>query len=348
MKHLALAVLLVAAGGPALAATITSAQIVTATVNPLSLRCLDHCVVGVCIWLRPIPTPPFFKVETTIRVKHKFPDIVVSVFEHPGDNPWLEMKPFSVAAATAAQAIYGSAMGTRMPFVGGGRHTPAANQIPGQAESGHDVRREQVRFGEAEIYGHPLASVIGQSPIGFGVNIPGLCPVATRSFQPYFQSGFDALSWRNPEVELLYPGTWIPYYREVRNRTFTEVWGSVFPRNGLLAAQSDPYKAAAVFAQRAADITTNALQPHVYLRAPGASADEGEDQWQLLAPRTQYSCGSFGSSNVLLPNELGITASRNDDYVWQLWRPYECCLPNDGAIHVTTVNAPAICLSGIL
>lgn len=346
LRSLALAIALGIAP-PALATSITSAEITLATVNPLALGCLDHCVVGVCIWLRPIATPPFFKVETTIRVKHKFPDIVVSVFENPGDNPWLDVRGFSALAGQAAGQIYGSAMGTRMPIIGGGRHTPAANQVQGQGNQGYDVRREQIRFGEAEIYGHPLASVISQQPLGFGVRIPGLCPVNTRSLQPYYQSGFDVLSWRNPEVELLYPGTWIPYYREVRNSTFTEIWGSVFPRNGLLAGQSDPFKAAAVFAQRAADIATNRLQPHVYLHAPGAAADERADYWQQLAPRTRFICGPFGNSGYLLPN-TGTVANVDDDQVWQLWRPYECCLSNDGAIHVTTVNAPAICLSSIL
>ena len=323
---------------PSFATTTSSAAIIAATINPTTLRCLDHCIIGVCIWLRPILVPPYYKVENTLRVRHKFPDVVVSVFEHPGDNPWIEMRALSQVAAQAAQTLYGALSQTT---VGGGRHTPAANQLQGQSDASHDVRREHIRFGEAEIYGHPLASVIGQRPLGFGVNIPGICPVKTRSFFPYYQSGVDALSWRNPEVELLYPGTWIPYYREVRSATFSSVWGSVFPRNGILAAQSDPYKAAAVFAQRAADIATNSYQPHVYIRAPGSAANERTDAWQQIAPVPSLTCGPFGGSGSLFSPD---TAALDDDKVWQLWRPYECCLPNNGAVHVNTVTTPAVCL----
>ena len=323
---------------PARATSTTSAQIISSTINPLMLRCLDHCVIGVCIWLRPILVPPYYKVETTLKVRHKFPDIVVSVFEHPGTNPWVEMRPLSTIAAGVSQA-YGTLSGST---VGGGRHSPAATQMQAQDnKESTDGRREQMRFGEAEIYGHPLASIIGQSPLGFGVAIPGLCPIKTRSFFPYYQSGVDFLSWRNPESELLYPGTWIPYYREVRNSTFTSIWGPVFPRTGMLAAQANPYKAAAVFAQRAADITTNSLQPHVYVRAPGSRANERTDQWQRIAPVPELSCGPFGGSS---DSNLGTLASLDDDAVWQLWRPYECCLPNAGAVLVGEVNTPAICL----
>ena len=323
------------------ATTISSAAITTATVNPEMLRCLDHCVIGVCIWLRPILVPPYYKVETTLKIRHKFPDVVVSVFEHPGDNPWVEVRAFSQLAAEAAQALYGAGSHS---MVGGGRHTPAANAVQGQGDQNHDVRREQLRFGEAEIYGHPLASVIGQNSTGFGRSLK-LCPIKTRSFFPYFQSGFDALSWRNPEVELLYPGTWIPYYREVRNSTFTSIWGSVFPRNGLLSAQADPYKAAAVFAQRAADITTNSYQPHVYIRAPGSAANERTDQWQRLAPKVELSCGPFGGTGPVIA--AGAVA-KDDDQVWQLWRPYQCCLPNNGAVLIAEVDTAAICVNDLL
>ena len=260
VNHLSLAlagVLGLGVATPSHATVTTSAAITASTLNPLTLHCLDHCIIGVCIWLRPILVPPFYKVETTLRVRHKFPD------------------------------------------------------------------------------------VIGQSPLGFGVSIPGICPIKTRSFFPYYQSGFDALSWRNPEVELLYPGTYIPFYREVRNTTFTSIWGSVFPRNGILAAQSDPYKAAAVFAQRAADITTNSLQPHVYIRAPGSAANERTDSWQQIAPYPEFSCGPFGGSGPLISPA---TVALDDDKVWQLWRPYECCLPNAGAVQVSIVTTPAVCL----
>jgi integrating conjugative element protein (TIGR03756 family) len=320
-------------------AETNSAEIIASTLNPAMLPCLDHCIVGTCIWLRPIPTPPYFKVETKLKVRHKFPDIVVSVFEHAGDNPWLEMRTLSAAAAVASQA-YGGLSST---IVTGGRETNANNQDT-RDSPGVEMRRDHQRFAEAEIYGHPLASVIGQSPLGFGVAIPGLCPIKTRSFFPYYQSGVDVMSWRNPEVELLYPASWIPYLRDVRDGSFTNNWGPVFPRHGAIASQSSPYRAYAVLAQRAADITTNALSPHIYIRAPGDASDERRDKWQRVTSPPSLSCGSFGGFT-----ESTLTASLDDNQTWQLWRPYECCLPNPGAVLVGQINLPTpICLLSAL
>lgn len=338
-RHALASVVACAMGCSSANAAITSVQIAASTLNPLALRCLDHCVIGICVWITPFPP---YKVSTTLRVRHKFPDIVVSTFEHPGQNPWVEVRPLSAIAAGASQA-YG--LLSRTPVLGG-RHTPASNQQGNPDTKELDVRREQVRFNEAEIYGHPLAAVVGQSPIGFGVSIPGLCPVKTVPFLPYFQSGVDVMSWRNPEVELLYPGTWIPFYREVRNSTYTSIWGSVFPRHGLLAGQSDPQKASGVIAQRAADIATNSLQPHLYIPAPGSAANERTDSWQRLYPTVSFSCGPFGGGD-LLSSQLNLPGAitGTDQYVYQLWRPYECCLPKAGSVLVTQLSTAAVCLT---
>ena len=306
-------------------APTTTAAIIASTINPGTLPCLDHCIIGTCVWLRPILVPPYFKVEYTLKVKHNFPDIVVSVFEHPGQNPWVEMRALSAVAASAAQL-------TSSYTITGGRETSANNQENTDAAS-KESRRDHQRFAEAEIYGHPLASVIGEKPLGFGVNIPGICPIKTRSYYPYFQSGVDVLSWRNPEVELLYPASWIPYLRDVRDGSFTNNWGPVFPRHGAIASQSSPYRAFAVLAQRAADISTNSQQPHIYVRAPGASANERTDLWQHLTTPPTLQCKSFGGFT-----ESTLDASLDDNQAWQLWRPYKCCLPNRGAILVTEIE----------
>ncbi len=317
-------------------AQMNSATITAATINPFMLPCFNHCVIGICFWLRITPLGP--RIETTLKVKHNFPDLVVTVFEHHGDQPWLEVSPISLGAGVAAQS-YGLLSGTT---VQGGRHTPANNQEQNQTtKTQQDTRRMQVRFYEAEAYGHPLASALGGSLGGFGVAVPGVCPINTTSLFPYFLSGTDVLSWRNPEAELLYPATYIPYLREVRNDYFTSVWGNVFPRHGFLSVQSEPRKAAAVMAQRAADITTSSFNPHVYIRARGAAANERTDLWQNLYPVPSRGCGPFGESGLLPSFQIN---TLKDTYAWQLWRPYQCCLPNRGAVFIREVATPAVCL----
>jgi integrating conjugative element protein (TIGR03756 family) len=158
------------------------------------------------------------------------------------------------------------------------------------------------------------------------------------SFVPYFQSGLDALSWRQEIPEIFYPASWIPGLREVGTWPL-QTWGGVHPRTGWTTQAEEP-KAAAINAQRAGDIVTRFGQPHIYLPLTGASSGSQRvwppgalveknartGTWQMLAPRPQASCGVFGTND--LASVAGWGGGRVDpagDYVWNLWRPYQCC-----------------------
>ena len=48
--------------------------------------------------------------------------------------------------------------------------------------------------------------------------------------------------------------------------------------------------------------------------------------WQMLVPRGESSCGVFGTDDLARVSGWG--GGKVDpagDYVWNLWRPYECC-----------------------
>jgi hypothetical protein len=48
--------------------------------------------------------------------------------------------------------------------------------------------------------------------------------------------------------------------------------------------------------------------------------------WQMLAPLPEASCDVFGINDLADP--VGWGGGRVDpeaDYVWNLWRPYQCC-----------------------
>ena len=64
---------------------ITSANIMQDTMSAVP-NCLHYQVVGACYWLSQYGT-----VSSTPYVKHYLPDVVVSVFNKPGDNAWQEM-----------------------------------------------------------------------------------------------------------------------------------------------------------------------------------------------------------------------------------------------------------------
>lgn len=316
---------LLSAAPRSLLAQLTTPLILAASAQP---QCLNYCVVGACLWLRCGPLG--CSVETRPKVSHRRPDLVVSVTEHPGRNPWSEVRAIGAAAIAGGSAQMG------FTSFAGGRHTPK--------QASGDDRHRNLRFAEVEIWGHPL-SVDHQWLSLMGLSVPGVCPARTMALQPYYLSPLDAIPWRTGVTELLYPQTYLPGVQEVG--TFPiDTWGSVFPRMGFLGPQPDPARAFAVFAQRAAHFTTRSLQPHVYREAPGQSVTVSNARWQLLWPPATPFCGSFTAINApfVLPNAAALALTPNDDITWQLWREYSCCLPNPGALLIAEFDLVPVCL----
>src|SRR5690606_10498638 len=96
----------------------------------------------------------------------------------------------------------------------------------------------------------------------------------------------------------------------------------------------------ALNAQRAGDIVTRLEQPHVYVPltasgsldqqvwppGPLAETDPTTGTWQMLLPVADSGCEVFGVND--LASVSGWGGGRVDpegDYVWNLWRPYQCC-----------------------
>ena len=65
--------------------TINTAKIVAAAA---SASCIDYRLVGVCFWLR--CTSNGCDVETSPKIGHHNPDLVVSAHNGIGNNPWTE------------------------------------------------------------------------------------------------------------------------------------------------------------------------------------------------------------------------------------------------------------------
>lgn len=114
------------------------------------------------------------------------------------------------------------------------------------------------------------------------------------------------------------------------------------PRIGFIATQPVEPKAAAVIAQRAGDIVTRTGQPHVYVHTdqgvvtksgyrvwmppPLKEVDPETGTWQMLTPKKKRECKVFGENDVFKLKGWGSDeVDEHGDYVWNLWRPYECC-----------------------
>lgn len=302
------------------AATITTPEIVAQTAVA-SFACMRWMPVGICYWLQ--CSWSGCSVRTSLKVGHYNPDLVVSVYNELGGNPWAEIRAsLGLAQRKAAAGLLGSLL--KVPVDSAGN----------RSEGTHERRdHKNLLFRETDAIGHPLSTLSGIAASGGYV-----CQSQTRSFVPYFQSGLDALAWRQEIPEILYPASWVPGLREVGAWPL-QTWGSVHPRTGWTTQVEEP-KAAALNAQRVGDIVTRTGQPHIYvpLRGTGIGSqrvwppgplyeqDARTGTWQMLAPRAEASCGIFGTND--LADLTGWGGGRVDaagDYVWNLWRPYQCC-----------------------
>ncbi len=292
---LATALLLCSAVQPFTASAINSVAIVTSALSP---SCLEYRVVGVCYWL--FCTAWGCTVRTSVKVKHYIPNAVVSSYAQTGDNPWSEV------------AILGTG-------------------IQGVAEGGSNneqkrgLRKDNLRFKNADAIGHPaLAAPLFNNFMG---SMGYTCAGSATAFVPYFLSTLDALMWRTGLPETLYPEALTPGMREVGS--IGNMWGNVYPRGGFVT-QVDDYKAAAVVAQRTADIITRTGQVHVY-NPMTASRSDGywppdpvtentgtkNHKWQQLVPSVSSSCAVFPDNS----NPIATDGA----YAWALWQPYSCC-----------------------
>lgn len=301
------------------AGTITTPTIIAKTTTA-ALSCMRWRPIGICFWL--YCSWSGCKVRSSIKVGHYSPDLVVSSYNELGGNPWLEIRAtLGLAQKAAAEGLLGTLL-------------PVPIDSAGNRTEGSRNKRDHKNlvFRETDAIGHPLSSLFGLvSGVGF------LCQSQTTSFLPYFQSGLDALSWRQEVPEIFYPASLIPGLREMGSWPL-QTWGGVYPRTGWSTQAEEP-KAAAINAQRAGDIVTRTGQPHVYVPVTGSfgfgkvwppgplrEKDRRTGTWQMLLPRTESSCNVFGTNDLVsFAGWGGGRVDQQGDYAWNLWRPYKCC-----------------------
>jgi integrating conjugative element protein (TIGR03756 family) len=342
---LALSLLLPA---PGLTRPITTAEI-TAETTAATLTCMRWTYIGVCVWL--YCTPAGCVIRFSPKVAHYNPDLVISAYHRVGGNPWVEAAAaYGATNRAAAQGIL-SAVGAEVPVGGGDRSLDKA--FPDHKD---------LVFKEADAIGHPAASITSILSAAQLNEFFLICPSETQSFFPYLLSGLDAVAWRLALPEMLFPQALIPGLREIGHFPLN-TWGPVYPRHGFIE-QTHATKAAAVCAQRAGDVVTRILQPHVYTptsatRAPnpgikvfypgGLEETKCNTGWfQMHSPVPLPLCETFGQNDTLLPTSWGdYRTDELGDYAWTLWRPYKCCKRK--GIYLGSIEIPwPVCSSNSL
>lgn len=296
--------------------------------------CHNYCVLGMCVWLK--CTLFACSIETSLRVGHNNPDLLVTVYDGPGNNPF-----------AAARTLYGDlerdAANTFVDFF----HKAKAGQGH-RVEGGNRYTDQSLRYGEATAVGNPLTAITD-----FASNAGLACPSETTPMQLYFSSGFDALTWRLGLAEMVYLQNFLPGVRVIGKGGMAQQWGSVFPRTGFVL-QKDYAKAAAVLSQRVGNIVTQKQQPHVYTAPngnnynrswlPGELVENDADTgvWQMVAPYQDDQCYVFGENDVFKKRWSHKRTSEDNSYAFNVWRPYECC-KKKGAF-LFKVDTPPVCV----
>lgn len=292
----------------AMAGALNSAIITADTLAALP-NCLHYEIKGTCFWLTQTG-----EMVSTPYVQHHLPDVVVSIFNKPGDNPWLEINATLDVAGQAAQTGIVSLI-TGVP-AGGGQH------------SFQNPFEQHVFFKEVDVIGNPALPALPTTPV--------LLRSAAVPMMPYFQSLLDSALWRGfpplavPEQVYAYGAN----VKHIIGSLSTAVWGGAYPPEGKIFAGNDA-KAGAVAAQRAANLLTTRMtwghlvQPlptHCGSECEAAIIQENSDQTQFQAiyPLMETTCSAFGKSADYGEN---VKTPANGAYAWVLWRQYHGCVP---------------------
>ncbi|WP_045391721.1 TIGR03756 family integrating conjugative element protein [Vibrio rotiferianus] len=318
------------------AKTIDTASIIESSLN---FSCIDWKVTGICIWLQCSLTG--CTVNTSVKVKHYNPDAIVQVFNNADEAPWKEVD-FIVETLGLEQK-------------GGNTSSTRSNTKIGKNTSAKLFNKE------SSVIGSPGLIAVNK----FLSKMEYFCPSPVQPYQPYFSSGLDKFSWKFPYADYLKPAAFIPGMNEVGEREDGESktfltkgrFGSVYPRIGAVY-QNEDYRAAAVIAQRTADIVTDTSAMHVYKFLGMPSGGQGkwypkkieewgskQGKWQMLSPYEDSKCHIFGESmtrkesqgQYIPKSPYFHRTSKTGAYSWALWRPYECC-PRKGQKLIKVIN----------
>ena len=277
---------------PSAGAPTTTAEILAASAD---LDCLEYRPVGACLWLACGPLG--CSTATSVKYRHFVPEAVVTAYGSVAAHPWAELG--------------------RLLSIGRGMDGGTA------AKGGGARGSTAYRFKLAEVVGSPGLAWLE------ALDLPTtVCEAQATALRPYYASRTDPV-WRMDLAQV--PWTVANILRRLKEPgPVGRVWGPVYPRSGAVQ-QVDDYRAAAVVAQRAADVVTRRRQwLHVYSALAGGDRTgqwgppavregvEGNHKWQPLAPRAGR-CGRFGT------RDAGAARSESGAYAWNLWRPYECC-----------------------
>jgi integrating conjugative element protein (TIGR03756 family) len=346
----------------------------------INLDCIDYCITGVCIHI--ICSPWGCDFDWSFLVSHNLPELIVSVYDEIEEQPYDEYRPFqemilsSFGNKGASLAIpekvgskpvvFKNASIVGHPFMMFFQGANSAEEdspddssdsggIEGVADNSEPENSEEwmaQQSGNVAEQGSSSGMDSELSAIGGSSSFEGFCAAEVTPFMPYYDSAIDSFEWRYAVVDRIVAvmnNAHIFGNREIGsmdslNPVGENTWGGVYPRMGFVLQQEDP-KAAAVIAQRAVDIVTrNDIWRFKIQTAPIGESNEKSDLWQMVSPKEDKKCNSFGSKDP------DWSKGRNSDglgqYGWNYWGRYTCCLGEWPIL--AKIPLTPLCLNAIL
>lgn len=290
---------------------VTTMGIATAVLKKMAKN--SHVkVIGSCMWLQK-GAPP--KMVPGPAISQFLPDLVVTVSNNPGENPWVEARALyeNSIALSGYQAVFKSALNSPLGFGDGS----------GQVSSQH-INEDRTR----------VVSVFG-SPAGI-YRLPEVTHAPETSFgMLYYSSLSDAVNDRTQIGEITYLLTRPKLLTGHEIGTSTNLWGHEFPRL-MRVTQPSRFRASVVAAMHAADIVTNegmhvkkslsnACGPNCAVANVVFDPAQKSVIWQEVYPENR---------NIIPgnPDDFGVAddLAGNGNYVFVVWRKYKGCVRQKG------------------
>ncbi len=283
-------------------------------------------VIGMCSWVHWDPWP---NVNMTPELDEYRPDLVVTVYNHEGDDPW----DYSNTLDPMATGLAGSLFKVISPL----HFDPQGND---SSLSGPGPKYQEMRTKQVDVIGNPFMQLHVLWPALRSDSAP---------FEPYYQSNLDILGLLGI-AELAQLKTYNPLSHMIGSSA-AQMWGYEFPRDMTNAVPND-YKAAVMSAQHAADIVTNTNELHTVHSVSDSCGtncavsnviEEQQDtneEWQEVYPHNKHvipgqndlgSLGSLGSDDF---------QAGNGNYMFVVWRHYKGCVQGHGKFMWATHNVP--------
>ncbi len=304
--------------------TITGINIVTDAANNYT-HYANVNVIGVCVWMSWSWLGPSF--EATLEMDEFQPDLVVSVFDQPGDDPWWEAKNFfdpvaNAGGSTAIQAAFGTSLGY------GSR-----DSMPATGTNDQGMRTYVV-----DVVGDPFDYL----------NLPWMLRSDTKGYVPYYSSDLDATSDRMGIAEALQINTYNPFDYYVGPSMFSN-WGYLYPRV-MTINQPNNYMGSVLAGLHSAAIVTNRNYLHVVqstndscgtnCAVANVNLSNSNAVWEEVYPYDkQIQLGDMGMGSATPVGSQDNQAGKGN-YVFQLWRHYRGCIQGDGNLIYQTVSVP--------